>query len=112
MNFSESEVNELKMVAPDISYAEEGGLPYFLLKNLVLPEGCEPAVTDVLLCPVPRDGYQSRLFFPKNVIGKSGLNWNGNLRVLDKNWVAFSWQTTGKKTLVEMLMVHLNGLRK
>ncbi len=112
MKFPETQIEELKKVAPDLSFAEEGGLPYFLIKNLPMPEGCEPSVSDVLLCAAPRDGYESRLFFPKIIAGKAGLNWNGNLRVLDRNWVAFSWRTAGRKTLVEMLMVHLNGLRK
>lgn len=112
MNFPETEIEELKRIAPDLCYAEEGGLPYFLLKEVKMPEGCDPAIADLLLCPRPRDGYESRLFFPKVISGKPGLNWNGNIRVLERTWVAFSWRVQSGLRLAEMLLIHLNGLRK
>lgn len=112
MNFPESEIKELKSIAPDLSYAQEGGQTYILIKDLPLPDGCTPAVSDVLLCPKGRDGYESRLFFPAKITGGPIRNWNGNLRVLDKNWFAFSWRVEGGLRLAEMLLVHLTGLRK
>jgi hypothetical protein len=111
MNFSEEQISELKSIIPSVSYANEGGYDYFLLEGLPLPEGCQPATMDVLLCPNAREGYQSRLFFAAPVTGGPQRNWNGNIRALGRNWHAISWATTAGLKLVEMLAIHLNALR-
>jgi hypothetical protein len=92
--------------------AQEGGYTYLLIKDLPLPDGCSPPVSDVLLCPMERDGYQSRLFFPVKVSGGPDRNWNAQIRVLEKNWHACSWLVGSNLRLAEMLLVHLNALRK
>lgn len=112
MEFPENQVEELKKIAPDLNVAQEGGYSYILIKNLSLPDGCTPAVSDVLLCPMPRDGYASRLFFPVQITGCAGRNWNGRIRVLEKNWFGFSWRVQSGLRLAEILLIHLNGLRK
>ena len=94
------------------SQAEEGGFSYLRIAGYQLPTGCVPAVCNLLLCPQPRDGYQSRLFFPVQITGGMARNWNGNIRVLGENWYAFSWATDPGLRLVEMLLIHINGLRK
>ena len=38
-------------------------------------------------------------------------NWNGNLRALERNWCAISWQMQPGLRLAEMLINHLNALR-
>lgn len=109
--FPESELNELKQIAPSLSIAEEGGYRYLLIDNLKLPNGCSPSTTQALLCPDPKDGYQSRLYFESVISGKAGLNWNGSLRILDKTWYSYSWKTDPGLRLAEKLMVHLKALR-
>lgn len=111
MDFPIDQIEELKKIAPDLSIATEGGYTYILIDNLALPEGCNPAVASVLLCPKPRDSYESRLFFPVIITGCPIRNWNVNLRVLGKNWYAFSWRVAGNRRLAEILIVHLNGLK-
>jgi len=111
MKFSEEEIVELKAIIPSVSYANEGGYDYLLLENLVLPDGCQPGVVDVLLCPNPREGYQSRLFFASKIAGGPLRNWNGNIRALGRNWYAVSWATKPGLKLVEMLSIHLKALR-
>ena len=112
MSFSEKEIEELKKIAPDLSTAQEGSHSYILVRNYKLPEGCIPVVTDLLLCPTPRDGYQSRLFFPQKISGCPPRNWNTQIRVLERSWWAFSWQTAAGYRLAEMFIVHINALRK
>jgi hypothetical protein len=110
MNFDEKQIAELKKITPNLSYAQEGGYDYILIENLHLPDGCQPQIVDALLCPTPRDGYQSRLFFSVQITGQA-RNWNGNIRVLERNWFAISWQVPPGLRLYEILLVHLRSLR-
>ena len=111
MSFPQDQIEELKRIAPNLSTAEEGGIPYILIQQLELPTGCQPAVVDVLLCPRPRDGYESRLFFPQIISGTPSRNWNGQLRALERNWYAMSWRVPGSLRLAETLLIHLKALR-
>lgn len=112
MNFPENQIEELKKIAPLLSTAQEGGYNFFLINDLSLPEGCEPIVSDILLCPTPRDGYESRIFYASKITGCPARNWNTQIRVLERNWYAFSWRVKCNLRLAEILLVHLNALRK
>jgi hypothetical protein len=110
------ELSELRQISPRATEHSEGGVPYLLLPALALPPGCEPSAVDALLCPVPRDGYSSRLFFGLKVspVGRenpSPLNWNGSVRILERNWHAHSWRTPAGLRLAQMLTLHLKALR-
>ncbi|WP_018629570.1 hypothetical protein [Niabella aurantiaca] len=109
--FPQDQIEELKRIAPNLCFAEEGGYPYILIEQLQLPDGCQPAMVDVLLCPKPRDGYKSRLFFPQVITGIPARNWNGNIRVLERNWCAMSWQVPEGLRLAEVLLIHLKALK-
>lgn len=111
MTFPENQIEELKKIVPSISYAEEGGYTYILLENLNLPEGCVPSGINALLCPSPREGYASRLFFESMITVCPQRNWNGRIRVLERNWFAISWQVPSNLRLAEILLVHLKALR-
>lgn len=112
MQFENDEIAELKLIAPDLSIAQEGGYTFILITNLCMPEGCTPKFVNALLCPEPRDGYNSRLFLSEQISNRPGLNWNGNIRVLEKNWYAISWQTQSGHRLAEKLILHLKPFRK
>ena len=61
MEIRDDEIRELGALYGTVKSAVESGVTYFLIPGLILPAGCSPAVTDALLCPSPRDGYNSRL---------------------------------------------------
>lgn len=105
----EDEIAELKTMHADISVGQEGNNSFILIPNLHLPDGCSPAVSDVLFCPYPRDGYEARLFFPERV--KAGPNWNTTARILERTWYAYSWSIPKGGRLAQVLAVLLRGLR-
>ena len=112
MALPEDQVAELKQFFSNIQAAQEGGITYLKLPGAVLPTGCTPATMDLLLCPSPRDGYESRLYFAARVQGRgAALNWNGNTRVLEQNWVAYSWKVQGGLRLAQMVLAHLQALQ-
>ena len=113
MSIPQDQIEELVSVIPNVRQASEGGVTYFLLPQLDMPLGCTPQQVDSLLCPVPRDGYQSRLFFAEMVNGGPSRNWHvqGNIRILDRNWYAISWQTRSGLRLIQMIRAHLDALK-
>jgi hypothetical protein len=113
MDFPEDQIQELKALYGSVLRAGEGGVTYFMLPLLHLPEGCTPKRVDSLLCPTERDGYSSRLFFAEKPQGRSMPNWNGQARILERNWYAFSWRihAAGPLRLAQMVQVHLRALR-
>jgi hypothetical protein len=110
--FPQDEALELVSLYPNTSRSEEGGLTYFLIPDVALPPGCAPSSCDALLCPLQRDGYISRLFFSEQIQSPQPRNWNANgIRILERNWHAFSWQTRAGLRLAQMVQTHLSGLR-
>lgn len=112
MYFPENQIEELKKITPNLMHAQEGGYNYLLIEKLQLPDGCIPTLVDALLCPTPRDGYESRLFFSEKISGCPARNWNGNIRVLERNWYAISWKVPAGLRLSEILLVHIKALRQ
>ena len=111
MTLSDDQLAELKQLFSNVQTAKEGGITYVSLPGARLPSGCTPASVDLLLCPMPRDGYESRLYFAATVQCKATLNWNGNTRVLERNWFAYSWKTDANLRLAQMIQAHLQALR-
>jgi hypothetical protein len=111
MIFNEDEIAELKMINPNLGTAQEGGNHFILISGLLLPSGCQPGIVDALLCTSMREGYNSRLYLSEQIAGCPARNWNGQLRLLDRNWFAISWQVPPGLRLAESLLVHLNAFR-
>jgi hypothetical protein len=112
MTSPDDQIAELKLLCAGLQQGEEAGYPYFLLPGLRLPAGCDPPSMDVLLCPVSRDGYASRLFFAERLKSHPHLNWNANrVRILERNWDAFSWRVSAEPRLIQMLAAHLRALK-
>ena len=113
MSIGDDELRELIRQYPETAEGTEGGVTYYLIPNLRLPEGCTPEQVDGLLCPTGRDGYPSRLFLDRPVTCRTARNWNAsNVRVLERNWFAVSWmvKTPGLR-LAQLLAVHLEAFR-
>jgi hypothetical protein len=110
MTYSSIEMEELRVLAGAVSCTTEGGVTLFLLQPLQLPEGCTPPQVEALLCPSPRDGYDSRLYFAQLVQGRVQRNWAEH-RLVDRNWWAFSWRTQPGLRLAQMVAIHLRGLQ-
>ena len=103
---------ELRSLSPEARKATEAGIEFVLLPRLCLPSACNPSSVDCLLCLGPRDGYESRLFFSQVVSSPQGRNWNGqNIRILERNWFAYSWRVPGGLRPIETLIAHLQALR-
>lgn len=111
MDFTQAHIDELKGICADVQKCEEGGATFFLMPRLKLLNNCTPNEVDALLCPSPRDGYESRLYFSEKPQCAKALNWNGSIRLLERNWFAFSWKTVAGLRLAQMLAEHLRGLR-
>jgi len=112
MTFPEDQVTELKQLCPNVQQCEEGACTYLLLPGLNLPEGCNPSRVDALLCPTPRDGYASRLFFAQQVQHRANLNWNANrVRILERNWDAFSWKVAAEPRLLNMVAAQMRAFQ-
>jgi hypothetical protein len=105
---------ELKRYCTKLKVVDEGGVTFPYLEELRLPSGCSPVTCDALLCPVPRDGYPSRLFLSVQVSSPYSRNWNvTNARIAERNWFAFSWKVDlANPTLTQLLIAHLNGFAK
>lgn len=112
MTFPADQIEELKRLFPGAAGAEEGGCAYFLIPAAILPAGCSPAATDLLLCPGARDGYPSRLFLGERVQCPKKLNWNATgVRILERNWHAFSWKVNrAGLRLAQLVAAHLGAL--
>ena len=111
MTSTESQIVELLRLFPGTQRAVEGGNTYFLIPDLEMPPGCTPARLDVLLCPSARDGYASRLYFSQKVEGGPPQNWHvSGVRILERNWHAFSWRTREGLRLIQMVLAHVGGL--
>ena len=113
MLFPPDQVQELKSIYPNLQSCDEGGYTYFSLPKACLPENCDPSQVDLLLCPMSRDGYTSRLYFSEQINSGKPLNWHVQaIRILEHNWYAFSWQIPHNDLrLAQMVAVHLGGLR-
>jgi hypothetical protein len=110
MTFPEDEVRELSRLFPGTEQSDEGGTPYFLLPQLLLPSGRSPERIDALFCPKGRDGYPSRLFFAETIASPVARNWNG-VRILERNWYAVSWRVREGLRLAQAVRAHLDALR-
>lgn len=114
MDYPKEQVEELKRYCQKLSAITEGGVTYLYLEGLRLPPGCQPPECDALLCPEPKDGYPSRMYFSSQIQSPYTRNWNvSNARIVERNWFAFSWRVElANPTLPRLLIAHLNGFAK
>lgn len=114
MDFAAEQIDELRRYCTGVKALSEAGTTFLYLLGLRLPVGCSPASCDALLCPGPREGYPSRLYFSAQIASRFTRNWNiSNARIGEMNWFAFSWKVDlATPTLSELLVAHLSGFTK
>jgi hypothetical protein len=106
------DIEELRALCPEARAYSEAGIDYVLLPSLRLPLGSTPPAMDCLLCMGARDGYENRLFFATIVSAPTARNWNTqNVRILERNWFAYSWRVPNGMRPIEVLINHLGALR-
>jgi hypothetical protein len=117
MGLSQAQLEEMKATfGNSLTSVSDAGVEYVLIPSLKLPDGCVPAEVEALLCPTPRDGYESRLFFsvlihPGHPSGIA-LNWNANgVRIAERVWHAYSWKVATGLRLTQAVAAHLKALR-
>lgn len=114
--FPEDQIIELRKMCSVLYAAEEAGTAYIMLEGLILPDGTVPDKVDALLCPSPREGYTSRLYFSMKIqsLRYNELNWNANgIRIFEKTWYAYSWKINRSDLrLAQMVSDHLNAKKK
>jgi hypothetical protein len=111
MDLNEEWKQEFTSVFPDVKFIQEAGYAYAYIPEYMLPEGCTPTKSALLLCVSPKDGYDSRLYFPQPVVGPENRNWNSNVYLLDRTWHSISWRTQAGLSYMEMLMVNLRAFK-
>jgi|SRR5436309_8549478 len=112
MQFPDNQIEELKHVCPEARQYGEGGILYFFLPGLRLPDGCSPAQLDALLCPTSHHGYTSRLFFEQLITSPQSRNWSTTARIMERNWHAISWQIPETNLrLAQIVALHLRAFR-
>ncbi len=106
------QIEELGKHYEGVRRVEEGGITYFYIPALGLPDGCEPKVVEAMFCPMKRDSYESRLFLSIMVKMPFARNWNANVRIMERQWYAFSYNNVKGMTLLQMLAAHLRGMKE
>lgn len=112
MKYSEEELQELRKVCPGAEPYGEGGIPYILLPELNLPDGCSPTQVDALLCPTAHHGYTSRLFLAQRISSPQSRNWSTEARIMERTWYAISWKFEQPNLrLAQILALQLRAFR-
>jgi hypothetical protein len=114
MPFPAEQLAALKRYCDAVSACAQASIEFLLLSRLGLPT-CTPEIVDALLCFGDRgEGYATRLYFAERVTPKKPfkLNWNANgVRILERNWHAYSWKVPLGLSPEETLLEHLKPLR-
>lgn len=114
MDYPQDQIESLKRYCDKLSALSEGGVTFFHLNGLRLPPGCTPSKCNALLCPVPREGYPSRLYLSEQVTCPFHRDWKvSDARIAESNWHVFSWKVEPTPPdLAQLLVAHLNGFTK
>jgi hypothetical protein len=105
--YSNESFEELKKNFPD-AFEYEEGYEYISIPELKLSETIN---VSALLCPQPREGYNSRLFFSKKFPLTEEKPWT-EFYINDKLWYAYSWKTPTGLSLIQMIGNHIKARKK
>ena len=107
MDYPQQQLEELKRYCTKLKAFPEGGVTYFYLEELPPARRVRthPQVCDALLCPVPRDGYPSRLFLSVQVSSPYPRNWNVTNARIDERGTGL--RSPGKLTFPNLTLTQL-----
>ncbi len=109
--FPADQIAELKCLG-EVFLIQEGAQAMLLIKGAQLPAGCSPEKCDLLLCPGPREGYATRLYFAERVVGRKQPSWCAPVFVAARNWQVYSHQgVPSTLRLAEIYASHMRALK-
>ncbi len=109
MNGDAAELARLRALSPNAELWTEAGGPLVYMPDLTVQSGGAKHKVDALLCPRPRDGYLTRLFFSVPLGG--GRAWTP-YAIMAGNWFAFSWQgISADQPWLDILASHLEAAK-
>jgi len=103
------EFEGLKAMLAGAVLLKEGGQPVVLLPGFGFTAAGQAVNMDLLLVPFAHTGYQTRLFFARQIAGR-GSNWKEH-RVAERNWWAPSWNhVPATMRWTQILLAHLRAV--
>ncbi|KRA84081.1 hypothetical protein [Altererythrobacter sp. Root672] len=99
----------LRALCPEAELWDEAGSPLVFLPELRVESDGAVHTVDLLLCPRARDGYDTRLFFSKQL--PKARNWAPHA-LMARGWFAFSWQgIASSQPWLDILGSHLEAVK-
>lgn len=99
----------LRALCPEAELWNEAGSPLVFLPQLRVESAGAVHTVDALLCPRARDGYETRLFFSKQLPRQR--NWSRHA-LMTRPWFAFSWQgIAANQPWLDILGSHLEAVK-
>lgn len=103
------QLGRLRALCPGAELWDEAGAPLVFLPDLKVESAGSIHTIDALLCPRPRDNYESRLYFSARL--PANRNWGAH-NVMTRTWWAFSWQgISSGQPWIDILAGHLEAVK-
>lgn len=104
-----AELARLKKLSVRAEIWSDSGGDLVFLPNLTVLSGGASHKVDALLSPGPRNGYESRLYFSKQL--PVGQNWTIH-SIMARSWHAFSWRgVQSNQPWLDILASHLEAAK-
>ena len=113
MEIAQDQVSTLKnLFGEGLKLFQDGQHSYILIPNQKTG-GVDTESVDLLFCPTPWGGYNSKLFFSRKVnTTNQALNWNcQNQCIAGRMWFSFSWQVPPDASIVEKITIYLKAAK-
>lgn len=104
-----AELARLRALCPGAEIVDEAGGPLVLLPDLKVESAGAVHTVDVLLCPRDKDGYETRIYYSRQL--PVVRNWAVH-SLLTRPWHAFSWQgISAGQPWIDILAAHLEAAK-
>ena len=101
------EIARLRTVCPGAALWDEAGEPLVFLPDLKVDSAGTVHTVDALLCPRMRDGYDTRLYYSRQL--PVPRDWSAHA-VMAGSWYTFSWQgIPASQPWLDILASHLDA---
>lgn len=109
MNSHDEQISRLRVLCSGSEMWDEAGAPLVFLPDLKVEVAGSMHIVDALLCPRPRDNYESRLYFSAQL--PVSRNWASHA-IMARTWWAFSWQgISANQPWIDILAGHLEAVK-